>query len=341
MAANLGGYALHVLKGVTFKKFAGELAKAQKISGKSKIFCAYDMARSFVKYGAGYYDYNIFDFAHLSDQQKDTYLTRFRAKKLNMQMNDQGLINLFEHKALFNKLFKDYLGRDFLDLATAEESSIKSFFESHEEFFAKPNDLACGIGMELLKRSDFSSPEDFVQYVTSHNFGLLEEVLHNHPDLAKIYDHALNTMRMITIIGDDGEAHLIYAVQKFGINGRIVDNYGVHGPVDLCTGEFLYPAHYGDTRAHGEITNHPNSNEKIVGFRTPLFREAKEFVLQAARVVPELRYVGWDVAITPNGPAIIEGNPYTAHDFWQLPGQTPGGIGILPVLNEIVPSFKY
>ena len=54
-----------------------------------------------------------------------------------------------------------------------------------------------------------------------------------------------------------------------------------------------------------------------------------------------MRYVGWDVAITPNGPAIIEGNNYCAHDFWQLPGQTPGGIGIIPVLKKIVPSYQY
>lgn len=341
MAANPLGWALRVVKGASFKKFSGELKKAQKSSGKSKIFCTYDMARSFIKFGAGYYDYNIFGFSELTDAQRNTYLTRFRAKKLNMQMNDQGIVDLFEHKALFNKLFKEYLGRDFLDLSMASKEDIKAFFNNHEEFFAKPNDLSCGIGMELLKKEDFSSADEFADYVTSKDFGLLEEVLHNHPDLAKVYDHALDTMRMITLIGDDGEPHLIYAVQKFGINGRVVDNYGVHGPVDLETGEFLYPAHYGDTQAHGAITHHPNTNEKILGFHTPLFKEAKEMVLKAARVVPELRYVGWDVAVTPDGPAIIEGNPYTAHDFWQLPGQTPDGIGILPTLKKIVPSFTY
>ena len=72
-----------------------------------------------------------------------------------------------------------------------------------------------------------------------------------------------------------------------------------------------------------------------------MFKEAKEMVLKAAMVVPQMRYVGWDVAVTPNGPAIIEGNNYCAHDFWQLPGQTPGGIGIIPELMKIVPSFKY
>ena len=99
--------------------------------------------------------------------------------------------------------------------------------------------------------------------------------------------------------------------------------------------------HSGDTKAEGLYTEHPNSHEKLVGFKTPLFKEAKEMILKASLEVPQIRYVGWDVAVTPNGPAIIEGNVYCAHDFWQLPGQTPDGIGIIPTIKKIVPSFQY
>ena len=70
-------------------------------------------------------------------------------------------------------------------------------------------------------------------------------------------------------------------------------------------------------------------------------KEAKEMILKAAMEVPQIRYIGWDVAVTPTGPAIIEGNVYCAHDFWQLPGQTPNNIGIMPTLKDLVPSYKY
>jgi len=53
-----------------------------------------------------------------------------------------------------------------------------------------------------------------------------------------------------------------------------------------------------------------------------------------------MRYVGWDVGIAPDGPVIIEGNNYTAHDFWQLPAQTPEKRGMLPRIMELVPEFK-
>ena len=56
-------------------------------------------------------------------------------------------------------------------------------------------------------------------------------------------------------------------------------------------------------------------------------------------MVPQVRYVGWDIGITPDGPAIVEGNNYCAHDFWQLPAQTPEKTGILPVFEAIEPDL--
>ena len=39
--------------------------------------------------------------------------------------------------------------------------------------------------------------------------------------------------------------------------------------------------------------------------------------LKAALEVPEVRYVGWDIAITPNGPVIMEGNEYPSYGLVQ------------------------
>lgn len=334
-------YYAKVLKNASFKKFAECINEAHRLSGNSKLSCAKDMIKSKRKFNAGYYDYVIFQFWNLTDEQRDTYLTRFRSKELIMQVNDESYAHYFDNKDEFNTVFKDYIGRDYISLETASKEQVENFFNSREKIFCKMKDLECGIGCERIKTADFKDFEDFYKYVTDKGFGTLEDVIENHPDLEKVYSGSVNTMRMITLIDDDGNPNLIYAVQKFGVNGRVVDNYGVHGPVDINTGEFLYPAHSGDTKAEGLYSEHPNSHEPLVGFVTPMFSEAKKMILKASLVIPQIRYVGWDVAITPNGPAIIEGNTYCAHDFWQLPGQTPDGIGIMPTIKKLVPSFKY
>lgn len=341
MAENKFLYKLRVIKNASFRKFFDCVNEAHRLSGKSKSACIKDIIHCIKKFDAGYYDYVIFQFWDKSDAQRDTYLTRFRSKKLISQFNDASYSHIFDNKNEFNKVFKDYIGRGYIDLATANLEEIKAFYDTREKIFCKMKDLECGIGCERIQTSDFKSFDQFLSYIRSKNFGTLEDVIENHPDLDRVYSGCVNTMRMITLIGDDGKPNLIYAVQKFGINERIVDNYGVHGPLDLETGEFMYPAHSGDTKAEGLYTEHPNSHIKLIGFKNPLFKEAKEMVLKASFVVPEVRYIGWDVAVTPTGPVIIEGNNYCAHDFWQLPGQTPGGIGIIPTIMKFVPSFKY
>ena len=79
---------------------------------------------------------------------------------------------------------------------------------------------------------------------------------------------------------------------------------------------------------------------KLIGRDIPCFFEACEMVKKAALKIPQMRYMGWDVGITPDGPVIIEGNNYTAHDFWQLPAQTPEKHGMLPTIMKLVPEFK-
>ena len=46
----------------------------------------------------------------------------------------------------------------------------------------------------------------------------------------------------------------------------------------------------------------------------PFWKEVLDLCSRAARIIPNLRSVGWDVALTPDGPVIVEGNP-----DWDLP----------------------
>ncbi|MEI3503156.1 MAG: sugar-transfer associated ATP-grasp domain-containing protein [Anaerovoracaceae bacterium] len=67
-----------------------------------------------------------------------------------------------------------------------------------------------------------------------------------------------------------------------GKNGRVVDNYGLHGPVDLETGEFLFPAHSGDTTEDQHYTEHPYSHVQLVGMKVPMVKEVVECAKKAA-----------------------------------------------------------
>lgn len=334
-------YYVRVIKGASFGKFFKVLDEAHKRSKKNKVFLFFDIINCMVRYNAGYNDYVIFEFWDLNHKQRDTYLTRFRSKKFTMFMNDHDYAHYFDNKNEFNVEFKDYIGRECIDMQDADRAKIDEFYATREKVFAKPNDMSGGAGCEKLVIADFENSDAFYNYIKEKNFGTIEDVIENHPDIAAIYPFSVNTLRVITMIDAAGTPHVVYAVFKMGINGRVVDNYGLHGPLDLETGEFLYPAHSGDTTAGIHYTEHPYSNTPLIGYKVPMFDQVKELAKKAALVVPQMRYVGWDIAVTPRGPVIIEGNNYCAHDFWQLPGQTPGGIGIMPTIKKLIPEFEY
>jgi hypothetical protein len=56
------------------------------------------------------------------------------------------------------------------------------------------------------------------------------------------------------------------------------------------------------------LTEHPISKARFENFTIPLFNQVKELVIKAAGLVPVLRLVGWDVAVSESGPVLIEGN---------------------------------
>ena len=56
--------------------------------------------------------------------------------------------------------------------------------------------------------------------------------------------------------------------------------------------------------------------------------------------MPQVKYVGWDVFIGPDGPGIIEGNDYPGYDFWQLPEHTKDKIGLVPYYESLIKDLK-
>jgi response regulator RpfG family c-di-GMP phosphodiesterase len=78
------------------------------------------------------------------------------------------------------------------------------------------------------------------------------------------------------------------------------------------------------------------SKQKILRFQIPFWKEAKDMCLEAAGIIPEMRYVAWDVAITSDGPTFIEGNSFPSHAIPQFAAHYPDGIGILPEFEKFI-----
>jgi hypothetical protein len=63
---------------------------------------------------------------------------------------------------------------------------------------------------------------------------------------------------------------------------------------------------------------HPYSKIKFDGYEIPRFKECVELIRELAFEEPEARYVGWDLAITPKGIELLEGNIPPGEDITQI-----------------------
>ena len=325
-------YMFKRLKTMDKKAMFDKIDSIHEKTGKSKIYLFFDMITCARKYGAGYMDYDLFEMYNLNAKQRDTYLTRGRNNAIVAKYNDKAYFHVFENKDEFNTLFKDYIKRDWIKVKDMPKESVIAFIERHPQFMAKPVDGGCGHGIEKINAENYSSLDEVYSKLTEGNNNFeLEEIIKQHPDVSKIYPDAINTVRVVTIL-KNGVPHVICAYFRIG-NGKFVDNFnsgGMVAPVNELTGEVMDRA---IDKKKNLYETHPQTGARIKGFKFPYWNEAIEMCKKAAKVVPQMGYIGWDVCFTPDGPIFVEGNEFPGHDIYQLPEHTPNKIGIMPKFN--------
>lgn len=165
---------------------------------------------------------------------------------------------------------------------------------------------------------------------------LLEEVLEQDCELAAFNNTAVNTIRVVTLICADDSVRIMAAVLRLSRKGKFADNFHHDGIASLIDVETGIVNTTGVDRKWNRYTIHPDSRKPIVGFQIPRWFEVVDMVKKAARVHPEVRYVGWDVTIKSSGEIVlIEGNPGADPDVTQIEDQVGKWPLYEPLLFEI------
>lgn len=142
---------------------------------------------------------------------------------------------------------------------------------------------------------------------------LLQDRIRQHDAMSSLHPNSVNTVRLITF-ARGSTVELFAAAMRVGTKGKSVDNWAAGGlivGIDPACGELrgegFYKPGYG-----GRLKRHPDSGIEFDGFKVPYFVEAVALVCRLHGYLLDIHSIGWDVAITPQGPTIIEGN-----DDWE------------------------
>jgi len=149
---------------------------------------------------------------------------------------------------------------------------------------------------------------------------VVQEPVPSHPEYRDLAPWTTNTIRVITIVDRDGEAHVQAAATLLGRRGRMANNFhagGVNVGVDVETGALGRGRVLG--RA-GWVDEHPDTGVPFAGRSVPDWDEVTRVCRHAATLLPGLRSIGWDVVVTPDGPVLLEANDGWGMRMVQLHG---------------------
>lgn len=139
------------------------------------------------------------------------------------------------------------------------------------------------------------------------------------------------TARVVTIRFPDAPAEHLRSVFRMTTHGSPADNFaagGMAAPVDALTGVIGPAVRKGSAE---RFERHPDTGATIPGTVLPRWGEVLALCLRAHdEAFRDFPGVGWDVAITPAGPWLMEGNHDWDLKLMQQPHDEPLGSTRLP-----------
>ena len=291
---------------------------------------------------------------NVSADELRRHLSRKKLTRIQKSLNPESWAPLLKNKSLFYrycmaldtaipKLYgifvKGMAGWCFDNSILHTSDDWLLFFEKKvaDEFVIKPSRGAFGEGVRVFSREGGKFVDSFgKRYMAADIYSIMaldsecdsfviQERLKNHQEIIRLTDtEYLQTARITTVMDADGCCHIIQTHLKVITGSNVTDSFD-HGRTGnmqavICPADGVLKSAVTtppDGSGIKAMDIHPKTGIAINGFRLPLWRQACVLVNETAPKFMPLRTIGWDVALTPRGPVIVEGNiwwdPFSHH----------------------------
>lgn len=215
---------------------------------------------------------------------------------------------------------------EIYDLSKRVTLSLSEFIHnltSRLDVFVKSIDGECGDGVyhAIISNGEISignriyDVAAFSQLLQGGRF-LVQQCITQHEAINKIFNKAINTIRLETVYDyKTGELKILPPLLRVGCGDNNVDNWAMGGlaiGIDVEKGALKEYGFYKPTFGTKAMV-HPNSGVVFKDYEIPYINEGIELAKKFHSYFPDIHSIGWDIAITEEGPCIIEGN-----DNWEI-----------------------
>ncbi len=313
------GYYFKELDKFKLQKFIEYVINKQHTS---KLSLWKNIIGSSLKYNISILDYFYFRFYELTNSEKETYAGTGYMYEYQLLMNPKDKREILENKLLFLERYSKFIRHKYSSKDEFLSNTLlanKLLNNKSGRIVLKSSDGQCGEGINIINIEKINEDKLLQELHTTDN-DLIEEFIIQHDDLMELSPSGLNTIRIFTQLNKNDEVEILGTRLRITINSY-VDNLAagnIAAPINEETGIIDGPAVYSDITKADEVI-HPITNVEIIGFQVPFWKESIQIVKDAALLYKENRSIGWDVAITNNGPELLEGNHNWCKLLWQLP----------------------
>ena len=292
----------------SLERAAEEIEKIREIKNitpnieEDIVFCA-------IGYGFSPYEYFSYNLVNKEFNSRRAFLSDREVMNIVHRYNDSKEIKILNDKFKTYQMFSAYYGREAICVEHEEDRSrFMSFAAGKQAVVKKIVNEAMGRGVELIPIEEgLNLDELFTSLIEIQKKLIIEDLIIQHNDMAAFNPSSVNTIRIITFNTTKGII-APFCFLKVGRKHSFVDNGGAGGllvGVDIDTG-------ITNTQARDELGTvyeiHPDSGKRFKDFVIPEFDQAIALALKASNMIPNVKYIGWDLAYTNEGWIIVEGN---------------------------------
>lgn len=297
------------------KNYLNRIDECAYKNNKSSFIMLIDMLIWYIFYGSTLTDYLNYEFYNKSFKERIKYAVVRTQYKFYEKVSPAKYKEFFTIKPNFLNNFKKYVGRSFFVPEEGIES-LKKFLNNNKEFMIKPIDGLGGQDVKKMKKTEVKNISKFLTYLKDNRM-FLEELIIQHKKMSTLCPSSVNTIRIMTFV-NNGRSEILYAALRVGNGINDVDNFhkgGMGVAIDTRVGKLKGNAIDKDLN---EFKMHPTTKVYFNKYELPYWKETRKLVLDAALVNQNIKVVGWDVAITKNGPILVEGNRRPGFDLVQV-----------------------
>ena len=327
----------------------------RQATGKSVIAQVGEMTVMWFKQGIdppSYYSQELYDKAKALDAPH--YLTRYETKNgligaLNKRIPRPYRDDEMSNKILFAECCEKYGIPHPLLLLTVSSENI--------EWHCRPEDLETDLfckrqrGMGAIGTLSYRhqapasyidedgkrlTREELLQAVRQEATAgplLVQPWLRNHTDIADMALDSLIAIRVVTCMNEKGSPEVTLAMlrilAKLEPHWRYLPDEEYATPINLSTGEMGLLTGDNMKTSHLRYKNHLVTGRPIEGRMLKEWPAIRDVAISTHRAFPHRTLIGWDIALTDNGPIVLEGNSNLDVMFLQRVHDAPAGKGRL------------